>query len=155
MHENMATNKKFPYRDRNKRKKRRFVSFIAMCLYWAALSLSFRLISMFMNITTCCSAMHYWAAPRIFSQPHLPLTGDTRKIFVSNITVDESHSARVLIGCKPITSSVDRRDAPLGLAELGRVDIVNQNNLESPGNVSPRTAFGGRALLQAKGFWLD
>ena len=32
------------------------------------------------------------------------LTGDTRKIFVSNIkTVDESHSARVLIGCKPIT----------------------------------------------------
>ena len=31
------------------------------------------------------------------------LTGDTRKIFVSNIkTVDESHSARVLIGCKPI-----------------------------------------------------
>ena len=37
------------------------------------------------------------------------LTGDTRKIFVSNIikifkTVDESHSARVLIGCKPIIS---------------------------------------------------
>ena len=33
------------------------------------------------------------------------LTGDTRKIFVSNIkTVDESHSARVLIGCKPIRS---------------------------------------------------
>ena len=31
-----------------------------------------------------------------------PLTGDTRKIFVSK-TVDESHSARVLIGCKPIT----------------------------------------------------
>ena len=30
------------------------------------------------------------------------LTGDTRKIFVSK-TVDESHSARVLIGCKPIT----------------------------------------------------
>ena len=31
------------------------------------------------------------------------LTGDTRKIFVSNIkTVDESHSVRVLIGCKPI-----------------------------------------------------
>ena len=30
------------------------------------------------------------------------LTGDTRKIFVSNITVDESNSARVLIGCKPI-----------------------------------------------------
>ena len=29
------------------------------------------------------------------------LTGDTRKIFVSK-TVDESHSARVLIGCKPI-----------------------------------------------------
>ena len=29
------------------------------------------------------------------------LTGDTRKIFVSN-TVDESNSARVLIGCKPI-----------------------------------------------------
>ena len=35
------------------------------------------------------------------------LTGDTRKIFVSNNkTVDESHSARVLIGCKPITVSV-------------------------------------------------
>ena len=35
----------------------------------------------------------------------LNLTGYTRKIFVSNIfkTVDESHSARVLIGCKPIT----------------------------------------------------
>ena len=34
------------------------------------------------------------------------LTGDTRKIFVSNIkTVDESHSARVLIGCKPINFS--------------------------------------------------
>ena len=32
------------------------------------------------------------------------LTGDTRKIFVSNVfkTVDESHSARVLIDCKPI-----------------------------------------------------
>ena len=31
------------------------------------------------------------------------LMGDTRKIFVSNIkTVDESNSARVLIGCKPI-----------------------------------------------------
>ena len=42
-----------------------------------------------------CSAMHYWAAPRIFSQPQ-------------------------------IRRSVDRRDAPLGLAELGRVDIVNQ-----------------------------
>ena len=33
----------------------------------------------------------------------LGLTGDTRKIFVSNIkTVDESNSARVLLGCKPI-----------------------------------------------------
>ena len=33
------------------------------------------------------------------------LTGDTRsrKIFVSNKTVDESHSARILIGCKPIS----------------------------------------------------
>ena len=31
------------------------------------------------------------------------LTGDTRKIFVSRPTVDESNSARVLIGCKPIT----------------------------------------------------
>ena len=33
------------------------------------------------------------------------LTGGTRKIFVSNIiikTVDESNSARVLVGCKPI-----------------------------------------------------
>ena len=29
------------------------------------------------------------------------LTSDTRKIFVSK-TVDESYSARVLIGCKPI-----------------------------------------------------
>ena len=33
------------------------------------------------------------------------LTGDTRKIFVSNIcvnkTVDKSNSARVLVGCKP------------------------------------------------------
>ena len=37
------------------------------------------------------------------------LTGDTRKIFVSNIkTVDESHSACVLIGCKPI-SDLSRR----------------------------------------------
>ena len=39
------------------------------------------------------------------SGAHYILTGDTRKIFVSNIivkTVDESHSARVLIGCKPI-----------------------------------------------------
>ena len=37
------------------------------------------------------------------------LTGDTRKIFFFNIkykTVDESHSARVLIGCKPITVSL-------------------------------------------------
>ena len=42
------------------------------------------------------SAMHNWAAPRIFS--HILAY-----------------------------SSVDRRDAPLGLAELGRVDIVNQN----------------------------
>ena len=38
------------------------------------------------------------------------LTGDTRKIFVSNIidrifkTVDESNSACVLIGCKPINA---------------------------------------------------
>ena len=32
------------------------------------------------------------------------LTGDTRKIFVSK-TVDESHSARVLIGCKPIINT--------------------------------------------------
>ena len=38
-----------------------------------------------------CSAMHYWAASRIPSQP-----------------------------------SVDRRNAALCLAELGRVDIVNQ-----------------------------
>ena len=33
------------------------------------------------------------------------LTGDTRKIFVSNTvdkTVDESNSAFVLVGCKPI-----------------------------------------------------
>ena len=35
------------------------------------------------------------------------LTGDTRKIFVSNIkTVDESHSARVLIGCKPMITNL-------------------------------------------------
>ena len=27
------------------------------------------------------------------------LTGDTRKIFVSNKTVDESNSAHVLVGC--------------------------------------------------------
>ena len=34
------------------------------------------------------------------------LTGDTRKIFFSNIkTVDESNSARVLLGCKPIIST--------------------------------------------------
>ena len=33
--------------------------------------------------------------------PNLYLTGDTRKIFVLK-TVDESHSARVLTGCKPI-----------------------------------------------------
>ena len=33
------------------------------------------------------------------------LTGDTRKIFDSK-TVDESHSARVLIGCKPISHAV-------------------------------------------------
>ena len=40
---------------------------------------------------------HYWIRD-------VTLTGDTRKIFVSNITVDESNSARVLIGCncKPI-----------------------------------------------------
>ena len=31
----------------------------------------------------------------------LGLTGDTRKIFVSK-TVDESNSACVLVGCKPI-----------------------------------------------------
>ena len=31
------------------------------------------------------------------------LTGDTRKLFVSK-TVDESNSARVLLGCKPITA---------------------------------------------------
>ena len=39
-----------------------------------------------------------------FTTYHIPqrLTGDARKIFVSK-TVDESHSARVLIGCKPIT----------------------------------------------------
>ena len=30
------------------------------------------------------------------------LTGDTLKIFVSK-TVDESNSARVLVGCKPIS----------------------------------------------------
>ena len=37
------------------------------------------------------------------------LTGDTRKIFVSNIktVVDESNSARVLVGCKPIKVSDD------------------------------------------------
>ena len=37
------------------------------------------------------------------------LTGDTRKIFVSIFkTVDESHSARVLIGCKPIIGHPNR-----------------------------------------------
>ena len=41
------------------------------------------------------------------------LTGDTRKIFVSNIkTVDESHSARVLIGCKPINMAANLISAP-------------------------------------------
>ena len=39
--------------------------------------------------------MHYWAAPRIFSQP-------------------------------------DRRDAPLGLAELGRVDIMHRESTAKP-----------------------
>ena len=44
------------------------------------------------------------------------LTGDTRKIFVSNIkTVDESHSARVLIGCKPIT--INHKQTNRDLAE--------------------------------------
>ena len=33
------------------------------------------------------------------------LTGDTRKIFVFK-TVDESNSARVLVGCKPIRNMV-------------------------------------------------
>ena len=33
-------------------------------------------------------------------------TGDTRKIFVLNIkAVDESDSARILVGCKPINQS--------------------------------------------------
>ena len=47
----------------------------------------------------------------ILSDPNPSLTGDTRKIFVSNIDdicfkyIDESHSARVLIGCKPINPS--------------------------------------------------
>ena len=37
----------------------------------------------------------------------ISLTGDTRKIFVSNIdkTVDEYNSARVLVGCKPMIIS--------------------------------------------------
>ena len=42
------------------------------------------------------------------------LTGDTRKIFVSNIkTVDESNSARVLIliGCKPIIYTAKKAQA--------------------------------------------
>jgi len=38
------------------------------------------------------------------TRPCSNLTGDTRKIFVSK-TVDESHSARFLIGCKPISSN--------------------------------------------------
>ena len=42
-------------------------------------------------------------------------------------------------------ASRDRRNAPLGLAELWRIDIVNQNI----------SAYGGRALLQAKGLWLE
>ena len=46
---------------------------------------------------------HVMIARQFFANILPGLTGDTRKIFVSNIkTVDESHSARVLIGCKPI-----------------------------------------------------
>ena len=45
---------------------------------------------------------------------HDELTGDTRKIFVSNIkTVDESHSARVLIGCKPINDELTYNLLPI------------------------------------------
>ena len=39
---------------------------------------------------------------RVSEKALVILTGDTRKIFVSNKTVDKSHSARVLIGCKLI-----------------------------------------------------
>ena len=42
----------------------------------------------------------------------LDLTGDTRKIFVSRPeTVDESNSARVLLGCKPIILDARRGTA--------------------------------------------
>ena len=54
-------------------------------------------------------AKHYWLIDMTICQFFAArlgtvLTGDTRKIFVSK-TVDESHSARVLIGCKPIRHS--------------------------------------------------
>ena len=48
------------------------------------------------------------------------LTSDTRKIFVSNINVDESHSARVLIGCKPITGYSAKSLLHYGLGSSGK-----------------------------------
>ena len=47
---------------------------------------------------------------------------DTRKIFVSNIKTvdaDESNSARVLVGCKPITGALFQMLESLKKAETG------------------------------------
>ena len=52
------------------------------------------------------------------------LTGDTLKIFVST---DESNSARILIGCKPIYN--------LSFRQISNVN--EHNSLGSPGNYYP------------------
>ena len=52
----------------------------------------------------------HMAMRKFISLQPTKLTGDIRKIFVSNIkTVDESNSVRVLIGCKSITYQDARR----------------------------------------------
>ena len=50
------------------------------------------------------------------------LTGDTRKIFVRK-TVDESNSARVLIGCKPINTLQTHRAALPPLRESNETSV--------------------------------
>ena len=52
------------------------------------------------------------------------LTGDTRKIFVSK-TVDESNSARVLVGCKPIKIW---RNGRLSAAQLALVSATRRTS---------------------------
>ena len=63
----------------------------------------------------------------------MALTGDTRKIFVSNIkTVDESHSARVLIACKPIRVSLVKCKVINHHPDINSLDL----NFEPQGQVS-------------------